>query len=79
MEATKENFEKVNNQLSIVRAFIIAKYMDRLSPQQVDELNTIFDKKILQLMPKFRGNMSIQAAYMPILERTAEAYVTKYC
>ena len=75
MEPTKENFDKVNNQLSIVRTIIIAKYSTKLTSEQLEKLNDIFDKKIIQLMPKFKGNMSIQAAYLPVLERTAENFL----
>ena len=77
MEPTKENFDKLNNQLSIVRTIIIAKYQNKLKPQELEQLNLIFDKKIIQLMPKFKGNMSVQAAYLPVLERTAEMYYNR--
>lgn len=77
MEATKENLKAIKEELVFDIIFIKERFYDDLDDEEMEQLESELEAKIMKMLPSYKETISPTAAFSDILERTAENFVKK--
>ena len=75
MEATKQNVENIRSSLTFDLMFMKEPYYDKLTEEQMKELDDEIDRKIEKLLPNYNGELPPSVVFNSILERTINNFV----